>query len=69
MYAAPFRLKTIKSIGDYLGMPYRASAALPSTGLPDPIRARTIHGALATSPARYSLIIGRVCLSSKNTKL
>ncbi len=50
-------------------MPYRASPVLPSTGLPDPIRARTIHGALATAPARHSLIIGMLCQSANNTKL
>jgi len=51
---------------DYRRTPHRASAVLPSTGLPDPIRARAILGALATSPARYSLITGSVCLFSKD---
>ncbi len=47
-------------------MPYRASAVLPSTS---PSGARfgrcAIHGALATSPARYSLTIDVRCQSSK----
>jgi hypothetical protein len=48
---------SVKSFRNHLRLSHRASAVLPSTGLPDPIRARTIHGVLATSPARCSLII------------
>ena len=33
-------------------MTRRVSIVLPSTGLPDPIRALTIHGSLATTPTR-----------------
>ena len=47
-------LKTRKAeaLSPIVRMTRRVSIVLPSTGLPDPIRALTIHGSLATTLTR-----------------
>ena len=44
-------------------MPHLAGVAFPSTGHPAPIRALTVLGSLAATPARCSLISGVVFAS------